>query len=125
VLSRASDVAAAGTALAGLILVYLGAVAVRYESLNTKSKANQRDRYRWHAWLALNGIVFALAATVLALIAGSFASHQELAELLARLAAVALLVSFIWHSRLGSVFDFRKYRLRVEESSGWSSCAAP
>jgi len=94
VLSRASDVAAAGTALAGLILVYLGAVAVRYESLNTKSKANQRDRYRRHAWLALNGIVFALAATVLALIAGSFASHQELAELLARLAAVALLVSF-------------------------------
>ena len=32
--SVASDIAAAATALAGLILVYLGAVAVRYETLN-------------------------------------------------------------------------------------------
>jgi hypothetical protein len=33
----ASDIADAGTALAGLILVYLGAVAVRYETLFPKT----------------------------------------------------------------------------------------
>ena len=33
VVSVASDIAGAGTALAGLILVYLGAVAVRFETL--------------------------------------------------------------------------------------------
>jgi hypothetical protein len=37
IVSVASDIAAAGTALAGLILVYLGAVAVRYETLDPKT----------------------------------------------------------------------------------------
>ena len=36
VVEAAGDIAAAGTALAGLILVYLGAVAVRYESKDAK-----------------------------------------------------------------------------------------
>ncbi len=91
VLDRAGDVAAAGTALAGLILVYLGALAVRYESLNTKSKTNQRYRYQRHARWAVSGIVLALAAAVFALIAGSVDSH---AELIADFAAILLVFSF-------------------------------
>ena len=39
VVSVASDIAGAGTPLAGLILVYLGAVAVRYETLDYKAQA--------------------------------------------------------------------------------------
>ena len=39
VVSVASDIAEAGTALAGLILVYLGAVAVRYETLDSKAQS--------------------------------------------------------------------------------------
>ena len=38
VVSVASDIAGAGTALAGLLLVYLGAVAVRYETLDYKAQ---------------------------------------------------------------------------------------
>jgi hypothetical protein len=40
--SVASDIAAAGTALAGLILVYLGAAAVRYETLDPKDQSSAR-----------------------------------------------------------------------------------
>ena len=43
IVSIASDIAGAGTALAGLILVYLGAVAVRYETLDSKDQALARD----------------------------------------------------------------------------------
>jgi hypothetical protein len=45
VVSVASDIAQAGTALAGLILVYLGAVAVRYETLDSKAQSSARDVY--------------------------------------------------------------------------------
>jgi hypothetical protein len=69
IVSVASDIAAAGTALAGLILVYLGAVSVRYETLDPKDQASARDVYRRHARRAFRGIVIALVATVAALAA--------------------------------------------------------
>jgi len=84
----AGDVAAAGTALAGLILVYLGAVGVRYESLNARLKAEKRANLRAHAWLAFIGIVSALVAVFLALIAKSNESDS-----LTTWAAVALIVA--------------------------------
>ena len=37
IVSVASDIAAAASALAGLLLVYLGAVAVRYETSDPKT----------------------------------------------------------------------------------------
>jgi hypothetical protein len=69
IVSVASDIAAAGSALAGLILVYLGAVSVRYETLDPKDQASARDVYRRHARRAFRGIVIALVATVAALAA--------------------------------------------------------
>ena len=60
VVSVASDIAGAGTPLAGLILVYLGAVAVRYETLDYKAQASARDVYRRHARRAFRGVVLAL-----------------------------------------------------------------
>ena len=88
--SVAGDVAEAGTALSGLILVYLGAIAVRYEAIDTKSKADKRDYYQRHAWLASIGIVFALVAAFFALIAKSINSAP-----LTGVAAFALCVSFV------------------------------
>ena len=69
IVSNASDIAGAGTALAGLILVYLGAVAVRYETLDPKDQASARDVYRRHARRAFRGLVIALVAPIAALTA--------------------------------------------------------
>jgi hypothetical protein len=93
VVSVASDIAGAGTALAGLILVYLGAVAVRYETLDSKAQASVRDVYRRHARRAFRGLVFALGAAVAALIAKSLKS-EPYAAMIATMAGLALLASF-------------------------------
>jgi uncharacterized membrane protein len=91
--SVASDIADAGTALAGLILVYLGAVAVRYETLDPKDQASARDVYRSHARRAFRGIVIALVAAIAALTAESLKS-EPYATIIAGVAILALLMSF-------------------------------
>jgi len=93
ILSVASDIADAGTALAGLILVYLGAVAVRYETLDPKDQASARDVYRRHARRAFRGIVIALVAAIAALTAKSVKS-EPYATMMAGMALLALLMSF-------------------------------
>ena len=75
IVSVASDIADAATALAGLILVYLGAVAVRYETLDPKDQSSARDVYRRHARRAFRGIVIALVAAIAALTAESLKSE--------------------------------------------------
>ena len=50
--SAAEDIAAAGTALAGLILVYLGTLAVRHESLDKADKRARPGGMRDWPWLA-------------------------------------------------------------------------
>ena len=93
IVSVAGDVADAGTALAGLILVYLGAAAVRYETLDPKAQASARDVYRRHARRAFRGIVLALIAAVAALTAKSLKS-EPYATAMAVVACIALLMSF-------------------------------
>lgn len=93
IVSIASDIAGAGTALAGLILVYLGAVAVRYETLDPKDQASARDVYRRHARRAFRGIVIALVAAIAALTAKALKS-EPYATMIAAVAGVALLMSF-------------------------------
>jgi uncharacterized membrane protein len=93
IVSVASDVADAGTALAGLILVYLGAAAVRYEALDAKVQSSTRDLYRQHARRAFRGIVFALIAAIAALTAESLKS-EPYATVMAIVACGALLISF-------------------------------
>jgi uncharacterized membrane protein len=98
IVSITSDIAAAGTALAGLILVYLGAAAVRYETLETKDQASGdqasvRNSYRQHARRAFRGLVIALVAAVAAMTAKSLKA-EPYATAIAVLAALALLLSF-------------------------------
>ena len=92
-MSVASDIVNAATALAGLILVYLGAVAVRYETLDPKEQSSARDVYRRHARRAFRGIVIALVAAAAALTAESLKS-EPYATIIAALAGLALLMSF-------------------------------
>ena len=94
VVSVASDIAGAGTALAGLILVYLGAVAVRYETLDSKAQAAERDVYRSHARRAFRGIVIALGAAVAAMIA-KILNLEPYSSIIAAMAGIALVMSFI------------------------------
>ena len=91
--SVTSDIVNAATALAGLILVYLGAVSVRYETLDPKDQASARDRYRLHARRAFRGIVIALVAAVAALTAEALKS-EPYATIIAVVAFIALLISF-------------------------------
>jgi hypothetical protein len=91
--SAASDIADAATALAGLILVYLGAVAVRYQTLDAKEQSSLRDVYRSHARRAFRGIVIALIAAIAALASEALKS-EPYAVIVAVVACVALLMSF-------------------------------
>ena len=93
IVSVASDIADAGTALAGLILVYLGAVAVRFETLDPKDQSSERDVYRRHARRAFRGIVIALVAAIAALTAEALKS-EPYAPIIAAVAGLALLMSF-------------------------------
>jgi hypothetical protein len=52
----------AATALAGLILVFLGGVFTAYERYDTEQKAAVRSKYRLRAWLAFSGFLLALFA---------------------------------------------------------------
>ena len=76
-----------------LILVYLGAVAVRYETLDPKDQISARDVYRRHARRDFRGIVIALVAAIAALIAKSLKS-EPYATMIAVMACLALLMSF-------------------------------
>ena len=93
VVSATSEIAEAGTALAGLILVYLGAVAVRYETLDPKTQSSVRNVYRGHARRAFRGIVIAFAAAILALIAKSL-KFEPYSSMIAVMAGIALLMAF-------------------------------
>ena len=93
IVSAAGDIADAGTALAGLILVYLGAAAVRYETLDPSAQASARDDYRRHAQRAFRGIVIALVAAIAALTAKSLKS-EPYATIIAAMAFLALLMAF-------------------------------
>ena len=57
-----------GTALAGLILVFLGSVIVAYESYDTQAKKSVQAKYRKRAFLAFGGFIFALVSAVAAII---------------------------------------------------------
>jgi uncharacterized membrane protein len=93
IVSAAGDIADAGTALAGLILVYLGAAAVRYEALDSWVQTSAREDYRRHARRAFRGIVIALAAAIAALTAKSLKS-EPYATIIAAMEFLALLMSF-------------------------------
>jgi hypothetical protein len=63
----ADQVLTAATALAGLILVFLGNVVSSYESYDPQAKSSVRARFRWRGWFAFSGFAAALVSALLAL----------------------------------------------------------
>ena len=63
------DVSAAASALAGLILVYLGAVIGNFSGFDAPERGAVKARYQWRAWFAFVGLILCLVAVALGLVA--------------------------------------------------------
>lgn len=57
-----------GTALAGLVLVFLGSVLASYDSFEPTAKRAVRRKYRWRAWVGFAGFLCSLVAATAGLI---------------------------------------------------------
>lgn len=90
-LALAGDVLAGATALAGLILVYLGSLAAGYATYDTTQQPAVRPSFQRRAWFGFAGLAVAIAAAVLAL-GGKWSG----ADWMATTSAVLLLVAFGW-----------------------------
>jgi hypothetical protein len=65
----AGDISAAGAALAGLILVFIGAASTSFDSYERQEQHAVRLRYQTRAWIAFAGFAFALLSAPTALVA--------------------------------------------------------
>ena len=98
------DVITASTALAGLILVYLGATSTSYDSYEATERGAVRGRYQRRAWFAFTGFALALTSVLLALI-GKWL-HQDCAAL----AALVLFAVALFWALLAALFSVREIR---------------
>jgi hypothetical protein len=85
----AGDVITGATALAGLILVYLGSIATGYGSYDVTQQHSVMAAYQRRAWFGFVGFVLALLAAAAALVG----KWWDL-DCLTTVAAVVLLFSF-------------------------------
>ena len=67
-LEMASDIIGAGTALAGLVLVFLGSVSNGFDAYQPQERRTVVKKYRRRAWLAFAAFVLALGAALLGLL---------------------------------------------------------
>jgi hypothetical protein len=67
-LEMASDVIGAGTALAGLVLVFLGSVSNGFEAYQPQERRSVVKKYRRRAWWSFAAFVLALGAALLGLL---------------------------------------------------------
>ena len=86
-----SDVVAAGAALAGFILIYLGAVSTSFSTFDSVQQDAVRGMFAKRAWFAFAGIVLSLLTVALALLAKWTASDME-----SSVAVYLLFVTLLW-----------------------------
>jgi hypothetical protein len=65
----AGEVVTAGTALAGLILIYIGSLVNAFGSYQAQEQKTVRTRFLRRAWVAFVGMVLALVAAAMAVLA--------------------------------------------------------
>lgn len=102
--SVAGEVASAGAALAGLILVFLGAIATGFDSFQKQEQNAVKARYQRRAWFAFVGFVLSLLAVALAL------GGKWLGSPCAALGAVVLLavaLGWVFVAALGIVREIK------------------
>jgi tellurite resistance protein TehA-like permease len=91
-LEVSGDVIAAAATLAGLILVFLGAISTSYDSYDALLRTRTlRARFQRRGWFAFVGFALALSATLLALLGKWFQCN---AAVLA--AIICFVVALIW-----------------------------
>lgn len=66
--SASGEVVTAGTALAGLILIYIGSLVTSYGSYQAQEQKTVRNKFLGRAWLAFVGFFLALSAAALGVI---------------------------------------------------------
>lgn len=87
----AADVVVGGTALAGLLLVYLGTVTAGFATFDRAQQATVRGSFQLRAWFAFVGMVLAILSAMLALV-GKWAHNHCMAAA----ALVVILVALLW-----------------------------
>ena len=90
-LGVAGEIAGSATALAGLILVFLGAIASSFEAYSKQEQTTVKAVYQRRAWFAFVGFALSLSASVSAL-AAKWLSQACLAFV----ALVLLAIAFLW-----------------------------
>jgi len=68
-LELSGDIATAATALAGLLLVFMGAQATSFEGYEPQEKKAVRGKFQARTWFAFAGFALALLAAAMALFA--------------------------------------------------------
>ena len=94
IVALGGDVIAAGAALAGLILVYLGAVANEYASFPKTDQGAVRSMFMRRAWFAALGIIFSISASGVAVL-GKWLGQSCLVGAAVILLALALVWSVV------------------------------
>ena len=79
------EILIAGNTVAGLSLVFLGAIANSYRGYSADEQASVRDQYQRRAWLAFAGFALALLAAVCALLQDWIRCEWTWLETIARL----------------------------------------
>jgi hypothetical protein len=87
----ASDVVTGGTALGGLLLVYIGGVTASYSGFQKAEQGPVRAKHQTKAWLAVIGLFFSLGSAGAAVV-GKWLDN----ECAATAAIISLIVALLW-----------------------------
>lgn len=87
----AGEIVTAATALAGLILVYLGSLATAYSAFEPQEQKSVQSRFQKRAWLAFTGMILALIAAALGVL-GKWLPNECVADA----SMIILLITFAW-----------------------------
>jgi putative Mn2+ efflux pump MntP len=88
------DISAAATALAGLLLVFIGAIFTAFDSYEKQEQGTVRSRYQRRAWFAFFGFVLSIFATALAL-TGKWLQQERATIVAIACLAIALICTLI------------------------------
>jgi hypothetical protein len=100
----AGDVAAVSSAVAGLTLVFVGAISASYDSYEKSEQSSIRSRYQRRAWFAFAGLALAILSTAMAL----FAKLLDLqCAAVAALASLFVALIFVLFAGLNTVREIR------------------
>ena len=91
VLAVTSDVIGAGTALAGLMLVYIGFQIADFGSYTATEKRTVKPKFQLRAVLAVIGVILALLAALAALLSKAAGS-----EIYATVSITLAVIAFLW-----------------------------